>query len=304
MKISTLWYCFLQGLKNIRRNLLFSLASVGTIVACLFLFGIFYAIVLNFESMMKQMEESVAVTVFFEEGISEEQIKAIGEAIRVREEVNTMDYISAEEAWKNFAPELYGPGSQDMIEAAFGTSNPLEEYASYNITITDASRQGEFVKFLESLDGVRKVKSSEATAENFASIDSLVGYASIGVIVILLLVSIFLISNTITIGITIRKEEISIMKLIGATDFFVRAPFIVEGVTIGFAGSIVPCAFLYVMYGMVVDFLMSRFTALKGWLNFLPQNEIFQTLIPVCLLIGIGIGFVGSIITTRKHLKV
>lgn len=304
MKISTLWYCFLQGLKNIRRNLLFSLASVGTIVACLFLFGIFYALVLNFESMMKQMEESVAVTVFFDEDVTEEQITAIGEAIRIREEVNTMDYISAEEAWRSFAPELYGENNQEMIEAAFGTANPLEDYASYNITIADAKSQAEFVKFLEGLDGVRKVKSSEATAENFASIDSLVGYASVGVIVILLLVSIFLISNTITIGITIRKEEISIMKLIGATDFFVRAPFIVEGVTIGLVGSVIPSIFLYFIYGMVVDFLVNRFTALKGWLDFLPRNEIFQTLVPVCLLIGIGIGFVGSIVTTRKHLKV
>lgn len=303
MKISTLWYCFLQGLKNIKRNLLFSLASIGTIVACLFLFGIFYAIVINFESMMSQMEESVAVTVFFDEGITQEQLDAIGEEIRIREEVNTMDFMSAEEAWQQFSNKLFH-GDQEKIDAAFGTENPLANYASYNITITNVEKQAELVAFLEGLDGVRMVKSSEVTAENLASINSLVGYASVGVIVILLLVSVFLISNTITIGITIRKEEISIMKLIGATDFFVRAPFIVEGVTIGFAGSIVPCVFLYLMYGMVVDFLVNRFTVLKSWLTFLPRNEVFHTLIPVCLFIGIGIGFVGSIVTTRKHLKV
>ena len=222
MKISTFGYCFMQGLKNIRRNLLFSLASIGTIVACLFLFGIFYAVVINFESMMKQMEEAVAVTVFFDQDISQEKIDAIGEAIRVREEVNTMDFVSAEEAWKKFSLDLYQ--DQDKIDAAFGSDNPLKDYASYNITITNVEQQPEFVRYLESLDGVRLVKSSAATAESFASINSLVGYASIAVIIILLLVSIFLISNTITIGITIRKEEISIMKLIGATDFFVRVP--------------------------------------------------------------------------------
>lgn len=302
MKISTFGYCFMQGLKNIRRNLLFSLASIGTIVACLFLFGIFYGIVVNFEAMMKQMEESVAVTVFFEEGVTQEKIDAIGEAIRVREEVNTMDFMSAEEAWEKFSLELYG--DQEKINAAFGTANPLENYASYNITITNVEMQADFVKFLEGLDGVRMVKSSEATAESFASINSLVGYASVGVIVILLLVSIFLISNTITIGITIRKEEISIMKLIGATDFFVRVPFIVEGVTIGFAGSVVPCVLLYFMYGMIVEFLTTTFTNLGSWLNFLPRNEVFHTLIPACMLIGIGIGFIGSVVTTRKHLKV
>ena len=302
MKISTFGYCFMQGLKNIRRNLLFSLASIGTIVACLFLFGIFYAVVINFESMMKQMEEAVAVTVFFDPDISQEKIDEIGEAIRVREEVNTMDFVSAEEAWKKFSLDLYE--DQEKIDAAFGSDNPLKDYASYNITIANVEQQPEFVRFLESLDGVRMVISYAATDESFASINSLVGYASIAVIIILLLVSVFLISNTITIGITIRKEEISIMKLIGATDFFVRVPFIVEGVTIGLAGSVVPCVFLYFMYEMVADFLTSTFVNLGRWMNFLPRNEVFQTLIPACLLIGIGIGFIGSIVTTRKHLKV
>lgn len=303
MKISTLWYCFLQGLKNIRRNLLFSLASVGTIVACLFLFGIFYSIVVNFEAMMKQMEESVAVTVFFEEGISQEDIERIGEEIRIRPEVNTMDYMSAEEAWKGFAPKLYGD-DQEKINAAFGGDNPLANCATYNITIKDVAQQSEFVEFLEGISGVRLVKSSTVTAENLASINVLVGYASVGIIIILLLVSIFLISNTITIGITVRKEEISIMKLIGATDFFVRTPFIVEGITIGFVGSAVPCVLLYFMYSMVVDFLTGNFSGITNLMTFLPRSEVFHILTPVCLLIGIGIGFAGSIVTTRKHLKV
>ena len=302
MKISTLWYCFQQGLKNIKRNLLFSLASVGTIIACLFLFGLFYAVVMNFESMMATVEESVSVTVFFDEGITQEEIDAIGDQIRVRPEVNTMDFVSAEEAWASFSAELYD--DPEKVEAAFGTDNPLADYATYNITITNVEAQAEFVAFLEGLDGVRLVKNSEATAETFASLNSLVSFASIGVIVILLLVSIFLISNTITIGITIRKEEISIMKLIGATDFFVRTPFIVEGITIGFVGSIVPTVVLYFMYGMIVDFLTNRFNILQSWLTFLSREEVFHVLAPVCLLIGIGIGFVGSVVTTRKHLKV
>lgn len=303
MKSSTLWYCFQQGLKNIKRNLLFSLASVGTIIACLFLFGMFYSVVLNLESMMNTMEKSVSVTVFFNEGMSEEEMRNVGEEIRIRPEVNTMDFLTADEAWAQFSNELF-KGDQEKVDAAFGTDNPLENYASYNITISDVEKQAEFVEFLYSLDGVRMVKSSETTAETFASLNSLVGYASIGVIVILLLVSIFLISNTITIGITIRKEEISIMKLIGATDFFVRTPFIVEGITIGLAGSIVPTIVLYFIYGMIVDFLTNRFSILQNWLTFLPRNDVFKVLAPVCLAVGIGIGFVGSVVTTRKHLKV
>lgn len=214
-----------------------------------------------------------------------------------------MDFMSADEAWEQFSKELFN-GDQEKIDAAFGSDNPLEDYASYNITISNVEMQAEFVQFLESLDGVRMVKSSEATAENLASLNVLVGYASVGVIVILLLVSIFLISNTITIGITIRKEEISIMKLIGATDFFVRTPFIVEGITIGLVGSAIPVVVLYFMYGMVVDFLTNRFSILQNWLTFLPREEVFHWLTPVCLIIGIGIGFIGSVVTTRKHLKI
>jgi len=303
MKISTLWYCLQQGIKNIKRNLLFSLASVGTIIACLFLFGLFYGVVMNFESMMTTMEQSVAVSVFFDEGLSEDKIAEIGEAIRVRSEVNTMDYVSADEAWKRFSKELF-KNDQEKIDQAFGTDNPLADYASYNITIAKVEEQQEFVKFLEGLPGVRMVKSSQATAENLSSLNKLVAYASIAVIIILLLVSIFLISNTITIGITIRKEEISIMKLIGATDFFVRTPFIVEGIIIGLVGSAIPVVVLYFMYGMIVDFLTQRFNILQSWLTFLPREDVFHVLVPVCLVIGVGIGFIGSMVTTRKHLKV
>lgn len=220
----------------------------------------------------------------------------------MRPEVNTMDFTSAEEAWAQYAPTLFE--DQAMIDAAFGTDNPLKNDASYDITLKSVEDQAEFVKYLESLNGVRMVRNSQMTAATWASINSLVGYASVGVIVILLLVSVFLISNTITIGITIRKEEISIMKLIGATDFFVRTPFIVEGITIGLAGSVVPCVLLYFIYGMVIEFLEKNFAILTNWLKFLPKEDVFSTLIPICLLIGIGIGLVGSIVTTRKHLKV
>jgi len=131
-----------------------------------------------------------------------------------------------------------------------------------------------------------------------------VTFASIGIIIILLLVSIFLISNTITIGITVRKEEIAIMKLIGATNFFVRAPFIVEGVTIGLVGSLIPLGLVYLMYDNVVSYVIGQFAVVQNLFAFVPIKELFAVLIPVSAAIGIGLGLVGSLITTRKHLKV
>ena len=152
--------------------------------------------------------------------------------------------------------------------------------------------------------GVRRIRTSEVTANGIAALNSIVTYASIGIVVILLLVSIFLISNTITIGITVRKEEIGIMKLIGATNFFVRAPFIVEGIVIGLVGSLIPLVLVYYMYDTVMEYVLMNFKIIQNWFSFVPANQLFAVLIPISAGIGVGLGLIGSILTTRKHLKV
>ena len=125
-----------------------------------------------------------------------------------------------------------------------------------------------------------------------------------GIIVILFAVSIFLISNTVTIGISVRKEEINIMKYIGATDFFVRSPFVIEGILIGVIGSLIPMGIIYVIYNQVILYVTERFSMLTKLLEFLPVETIFHVLLPVSVAMGVGIGFLGSIITVRKHLRV
>lgn len=302
MRISSLFYSIKQGLKNIRRNLLFSLASVGTIVSCLFLFGIFYCIIVNFRAAMTDIENTVTISVFFDKGISDDNISLIGEQIRLRKEVNTLDFISADQAWEQYAKEKYE--DYDAAMAAFAGDNPLKDSASYKITLKDLNNQAEFVQYLKDLQGVRKVLTSEVTADGIAALNSVVTYASIGIIVILLLVSIFLISNTITIGITVRKEEIAIMKLIGATNFFVRAPFIVEGVVIGLVGSLIPLGLVYYLYDHIVQYIIGRYSVVQNLFAFVPIKDLFAVLIPVSAGIGIGLGLIGSLLTTRKHLKV
>ena len=302
MRISSFFYTIRQGLKNIRRNLLFSLASIGTIIACLFIFGLFYAVIVNFRNAMKNVEGNISISVFFKEGITEDNINIIREQIRTREEVGTIDYISAEQAWEEFSNENYD--DPEAARETFGDDNPLKNSASFRITLKDVSKQADFVQFLEGLDGVRKVKNSEYTADSVAAINSFVGYASIGIILILFLVSIFLISNTITIGITVRREEIKIMKVIGATNTFVRAPFIVEGVVIGIIGSIIPVVILYYLYDIVINYVVGRFSILSSLFEFVPAKELFKVLMPALILIGVGIGFIGSWVTTKRHLKV
>ena len=302
MRISSFFYTVKQGFKNIWNNRLFSLASIATMAACIFMFGIFYSLAANFQAMVKSAEEGVAVTAFFDEGITEEQIQAIGDKIEKRAEVANYNYVSAEQAWEDFK-KVYFQGAEDLPDG-FAEDNPLANSAHYEIYLNDVSMQDALVTYLQSLDGIRKVNQSEVAANTLSDFNSLVSYISIGIIMILLAVSTFLISNTVTIGISVRKEEIGIMKLIGATDFFVRAPFVVEGVLIGLIGSAFPLALLYVLYSKVVVYIAGKFSFLSNMMNFLPVNEVFRTLVPVALILGVGIGFLGSRITIHKHLRV
>lgn len=281
---------------------MFSLASIATMTACIFLFGLFFAIVTNFQSMVKDAEEGVAVTVLFDDTITPQQIAEIGERIKVRPEVSAYNFKSADDAWAEFS-EIYFEGNEELAEG-FGDDNPLQKSESYEIYLNDVSMQDSLVVYLENLDGVREVRRSEIVANTLSDFNRLIGYVSAGIILILICVAVFLISNTVTVGIAVRKEEIAIMKLIGATDFFVRAPFVVEGILIGLIGSIVPLALLYVMYSRLIVYITDKFNFLGGLLNFLPEEAVFQTLTPVGLALGVGIGFLGSFLTIRKHLKV
>ena len=295
-------YTLKQGVSNIGKNKMFSLASIATMSACIFLFGIFYSIVVNFQNVVKEAEEGVAVTVFFEEGISQERIDKIGEEIGKRAEVADIKFVSGEEAWESYK-EKYFEGKEELSEG-FADDNPLANSANYQIYLSDVSMQSTLVSYLEDLDGVRQVNKSDVVANTLSDFNKLLGYVSAAIILILLMVAVFLISNTITVGIGVRREEIAIMKLIGATDYFVRAPFVVEGVLIGLIGSVLPLLVLYLMYGRVISYIVNRFVFLNNVLNFLPVSVVFKTLVPVALILGVGIGFLGSRFTIRKHLSV
>ena len=302
MRISTFLYTLKQGARNIWKNKMFSLASIATMTACIFLFGVFYSIVMNFQNVVKDMEEGVAVTVFFVDGTPQEQIDTIGEQISKRAEVSRKEFVSADEAWEEFQ-KIYFEGAEEMAEG-FANDNPLANSAHFEVYMNDISMQQNLVTYIESLDGVSEVKSSDVAANTLTDFNKLIAYVSAGIILILFCVAVFLISNTVTIGIAVRREEIAIMKLIGATDFFVKAPFMVEGILIGIIGSIVPLTLLYYMYRRIITYVAEQFQWLSSMLEFLPVEEVFSTLVPVGLLLGVGIGFLGSFMTIRKHLHV
>ena len=316
MRISTIGYSMKQGVKNIRRNKMFSIASILTMAACIFLVGVFYSLVTNVDNIAQKVEQEVPVTVFFEEGTTEEQMQEVGNLIQARPEVERVEFESAEQAWEDFQKDYFGDNPE--LAEGFKDDNPLANSDNYEVYMktTDnsqdliarskslSSTQQDLVKFAQSLDGVSKVNKSDVVANTLSSVNMLVAYISIAIIAILLGVSIFLISNTVTMGITVRKEEIAIMKYIGAKDFVVRSPFVIEGLIIGIFGAAIPLGLLYVLYDKAVSYVMERFSILKNIIDFLPVNVVYTYLLPIGLIMGIGIGFLGSFFTVRKHLRV
>ena len=317
MRISTFGYVGKQGVKNIWRNKMFSLASIATMSACIFLFGLFFSILVNFQYIIKSAEEGVAITVFFNDDATEDQKKEIGEQLESRDDVSEVKYVSADDAWAEFQKDYFGDNPE--LAEGFKDDNPLagsDNYEVYMKTVKGDNKdliakskslsatQQDLVKFAQSLDGVRQVNKSDVVANTLSSVNMLVAYVSIAIIAILLGVSIFLISNTVTTGITVRKEEIAIMKYIGAKDFVVRSPFVIEGLIIGLFGAVIPLALLYFLYDKAVVYIMEKFSILKNIITFLPVGNVYIYLLPIGLAMGIGIGFLGSYFTVRKHLRV
>lgn len=233
---------------------------------------------------------------------TEERMEEIGQMIANRAEVSEVRFISDEEAWKRFTEWQFG---EDFEKYSVGfLENPLEGENSYEIFISDVSMQRALITWLESIPEISRINASILTADILSGANMLIAYVSVGIIVILLAVSVFLISNTVAVGISVRAEEINIMKYIGATDFFVRAPFILEGMLIGALGSFLPLWLIYSLYNYALSYIVERFSILSDFLAFLPVDQIFGVLTPVSIGLGVGIGFLGSIITVRKHLRV
>lgn len=303
MRISSIGYIIKQGFKNIWHNLMFSLASVATMIACIFLFGLFAAVLMNFDRIVKSVEQEVGVTVLFEDGISQEKIDEIGEQIWKYDGVTEVDFTSAEEAWESFKMD-YLEGDETMAEA-FGDDNPLANSASYTVQVDEIEKQNDLVAYVEGLDGVAKVNQSAGAVDTLSSFNNLIGYVSMFIILVLLVVSIFLISNTVTTGINVRKNEIAIMKWIGATDAFVRAPFVVEGAILGLVGAVIPLVVLYLVYNKIIGYVLTKFSILSTMADAtVTADQLFHFLMPAGIVLGVGIGLAGSIMTVRKHLKV
>ena len=304
MRISTFWYCFKQGIINICRNIWFSLASTAIISACIFLFCVFFSVITNVQHMVVTAESTMGITVFFEETLSDGEIQGIGEKIRQEKHavIKDMKFVSADAAWEEFQAEYFGENTD--LAAGFAEDNPLAGSASYEIYLHDIADQGPMVDYLQHVTGVRKVNYSNSAVAGLSSFNKILTLLCGVILAMLLAVAVFLISNTINVAAEFRKSENKIMRLIGATNFMIRAPFVVEGTLLGLVGAAIPLGAMFFLYNSAVEFVMERFQLLSGIIQFLPIGDVYPTMAGVSLVLGGGLGFIVSFMTIRRHLRV
>ncbi|MBO4696186.1 MAG: permease-like cell division protein FtsX [Lachnospiraceae bacterium] len=299
--MDSFFYNIGQGFKNIRRNRMFSIASILTMTTCLFLLGIMYFVVTNLRFMIREAESNVGITVFFYDGTTEEEIDSLRLKIIEMKGVKTVKYIPASDAWESFKKNYL---TDPALLESFGDDNPLENSASFEVFFEDVEDHAKLASDILVLPKVRQVNDTRQLVNALSRANRIISIGSSVLIILLLAISLFLISTTISVGVSVRKNEISIMHLIGATDRFIRFPFIVEGITLGIIGAALPIGILYMVYYKVIELLGTKFSVLfSSGLDVVSVNDIFARLSPLLAAIGIGIGFFGSYFTMNKELR-
>ena len=295
------FYLIGQGIRNIFKHVGASLFSLMIMIFTIFLFDAASAIMLNINSFVKDAEENVGVTIFFDEGLSESEIRQIGEKLGDYKGVQRMKFTSAEEAWENYK-KVYFSGNEHLADG-YADNNPLANSASYEVFLKDISKQMDYVEYAKSLKGVRLVNYSNVVAEGLSNVAAVIRTGTIIILVVLLVVAVSLISNSIALTISMRQEEIHIMRYIGASNGFIRSPLVLEGVLIGLIGAAIPLAVMWFGYPAVVDSIKEKYANLVNIFGFISREELFRFIAPVSLVLGVGIGLAGSLFSIKKHLK-
>ena len=300
MKHNVIWYLLGEGFRNVFNNKKSSGASLAIMCATMLIFGVFFLIVENINNMVTTIEEKQGMQVFIKEDATESQIEKLGEQLKSLDGVNTVTFISKEEALDSVKQKL--TGKQQKVLVGWDEENPFK--ASYVVTLTDlklsASIQEQILKF----DNIYSIESKDETINSLVAIANGVRIVSAVILALLILISIFIISNTIKLTVHARRKEISIMKYVGATDGFIRWPFIIEGILIGIMASLLSVGLLAIVYTLLSNSIQHSPVMQRMGVNLLSFNQMMNLLIIVYVVMGTGIGALGSSISMRKYLKV
>ncbi len=295
MNGSSFKYLLKEGFKNIWSNRMMSVASVAVLVCCLILTGAAILLSMNVDKAMASIEDSNAVQVYLEDELSSLQSIAVGEEIKKLDNVATCEYIPKDEAIQKYIDMLDGDG--DILAGLTGEDNPLPN--AYQVSFVDLSIYKETAAQIEGIDGVYKINDYSDIAQKLTSMDRFILYGGIIAVAVMAVVSILIISNTIRVTMFSRKLEISIMKSVGATNMFVRIPFLVEGLAIGLLSGGIACALLLVAYHAVAR-------AVTGLLpSFAPiaMSSVAWWIVAGALVVGALFGLFGGLISIRKYLN-
>lgn len=300
VRYNVLSYLIGEGFRNFFKNKKSTGASLMIMCATMLIFGLFFLIGQNVNYMVKEIESEQGMQVFIKKDATEEQITKLGEEIKALDYVAKTDFVSKEAAY-NIVKERYGAYGR-FLEGYSVEKNPFK--ASYVVTLTDLSKSAEVEENISHLDYVNNIEIRDKTINALVAIANGIRWISGGILVLLVIISIFIIANTIKLTVHARRKEISIMKYVGATNGFIRWPFIVEGIIIGVVAAMISILILGIAYNFIIDKIMESSITSMINMTLLPFSEIFTLVIAVYLGLGIGIGCLGSIISMRRYLEV
>lgn len=300
MRYNVLSYLIGEGFRNFFKNKKSTGASLMIMCATMMIFGLFFLIGENVNYMVKEIEAEQGMQVFMVKDATEEQIQKLGEQIKELDYVAKTEFVSKEQAY-NIVKEKYGDYGR-FLEGYTIEKNPFK--VSYVVTLTDLSKSEEVRAQIKKLDNVNNIEMRDKTINALVGIANGIRWISAGILVLLIVISIFIIANTIKLTVHARRKEISIMKYVGATNGFIRWPFIVEGILIGIVSAMISILILGVSYNFIVGKIMESSVTSMINITLLQFSDIFGLVVAVYLGLGIGIGCIGSAISMRKYLKV
>lgn len=300
MRPSTIRYFLKEGFSGLKKNLLMTVASIIAVAACISIMSFSYCVVSNLQYMLDQMEDSIGISVFLKGDLTSEDIENMKTTISGLDHVTNVTYISPADALDQLK-EQWG-ADEDIFIGLEDTNNPLSH--SFQVELDQIESQDAVLAELQKIEGVDKVEYGQSLSEMLMSVSNVFQVAGILVMLVLGVISVMIIINTIRISVMNRRVEINIMKYVGATDWFIRWPFIIEGIIIGLIGAILPMLVGMPMYGKTVSLFYNHIPFVENFVRFRVVGDVFSFVLPAALIFGILLGVVGSVTSIRKHLQV
>ncbi len=292
MRVSSLGYLLKEGIKSIWSNRMMSIASIGVLISCLVLTGSAELITLNVSSVVDEIGGENVTRVFLSQEVADLEAVYIQDEIGKLENVVKTEFVSKDDAIMEYQDTL----REDIFEQMLGEGNPLPN--SVDVTLSDLSLYDETMAEIKAIEGVDSIRDTREIAHKLTSLSTLVSYMSLAIVLALSLISVFIISNTIRMTMYARRFEISIMKSVGATDTFIRIPFVFEGMLIGFISGVIGSALLTVIYDAVMKGVQSIIQ-----FRFIPFEELAIWVWLSFIGVGMIIGMLGSVISIGRYLK-